>query len=82
MNLLKWIYSGIVVSALIVVVGVLAMLVFQVMVNIFMTIGLGPVTGIPLPFMSYGRSALLVNFISIGFCLSVARRGYSASRNW
>ncbi len=65
-----------------VVVGVLAMLVFQVMVNIFMTIGLGPVTGIPLPFMSYGRSALLVNFIAIGFCLSVARRGYSASRNW
>ncbi len=65
-----------------VVVGVLAMLVFQVMVNIFMTIGLGPVTGIPLPFMSYGRSALLMNFFAMGLCLSVARRGYSASRNW
>ena len=65
-----------------VVIGVLAMLFFQVIVNICMTIGLGPVTGIPLPFMSYGRTALLVNFISIGFCLSVARRGYTASRNW
>ena len=30
--------------------------------------GLGPITGIPLPFMSYGRSAMLVNFISLGFC--------------
>ena len=65
-----------------VVIGVLAMLVFQVIVNIFMTIGLGPVTGIPLPFMSYGRTALLVNFIALGFCLSVARRGYAASKNW
>ncbi|WP_414153506.1 rod shape-determining protein RodA [Prochlorococcus sp. MIT 1307] len=65
-----------------VVVGVLAMLVFQVMVNIFMTIGLGPVTGIPLPFMSYGRTALLVNFVALGLCMSVARRGYTASRSW
>ncbi len=52
------------------------------MVNIFMTIGLGPVTGIPLPFLSYGRTALLVNFASLGLCLSVARRGYTASKNW
>ncbi len=59
-----------------VVVGVGTMVMFQVVVNIFMTIGLGPVTGIPLPFMSYGRSALLVNFASIGFCLSVAQRGF------
>ena len=51
------------------------------MVNIFMTIGLGPVTGIPLPFMSYGRTALLVNFISLGFCLSVSRRGLSIRKN-
>ncbi len=65
-----------------VVIGVLAMLVFQVMVNISMTIGLGPVTGIPLPFMSYGRTALLVNFIALGLCSSVARRGYTASRSW
>ncbi|QEY32149.1 rod shape-determining protein RodA [Synechococcus sp. RSCCF101] len=58
-----------------VVVGVGAMLMFQVVVNIFMTIGLGPVTGIPLPWMSYGRSAMLANFIALGLCGSVARRG-------
>ena len=57
-----------------VVIGVATMLMFQVVVNIFMTIGLGPVTGIPLPFLSYGRSAMIVNFIALGLCLSVARR--------
>ena len=61
-----------------VVIGVATMLMFQVVVNIFMTIGLGPVTGIPLPFMSYGRSAMVVNFIALGFCLSVARRSRRA----
>ena len=60
------------------VIGVATMLMFQVVVNIFMTIGLGPVTGIPLPFMSYGRSAMVVNFIALGFCLSVARRSRRA----
>ncbi len=57
-----------------VVIGVATMLMFQVVVNIFMTIGLGPVTGIPLPFMSYGRSAMVVNFLALGLCLSVSKR--------
>jgi len=61
-----------------VVIGVATMLMFQIVVNIFMTIGLGPVTGIPLPFMSYGRSAMVVNFIALGLCLSVARRSRRA----
>ena len=61
-----------------VVIGVATMLMFQVVVNIFMTIGLGPVTGIPLPFMSYGRFAMVVNFIALGVCLSVARRSRRA----
>ena len=47
-------------------IGVLSMLVFQVAVNLGMTIGLAPVTGIPLPWVSYGRSALLTNFIAFG----------------
>ena len=64
-----------------IVIGITSMFIFQIMVNIFMTIGLGPVTGIPLPFMSYGRTALFVNFISLGFCLSVSRRGQSTRRN-
>ena len=64
-----------------VVIGIASMFIFQIMVNIFMTIGLGPVTGIPLPFMSYGRTALFVNFISLGLCLSVSRRGHSIRKN-
>ena len=56
-----------------VVIGVGAMVMFQVVVNINMTIGLGPITGIPLPWLSYGRSAMLVNFIGLGLCASVAR---------
>lgn len=52
-------------------IGVLSMIVFQVIVNIGMTIGLAPVTGIPLPWISYGRSALLTNFIAIGIVESV-----------
>jgi rod shape determining protein RodA len=53
-------------------VGVLAMISFQTLVNISMTIGLAPITGIPLPWLSYGRSALLTNFIAIGLVASVA----------
>ena len=53
-------------------IGVLSMLVFQVVVNIGMTIGLAPVTGIPLPWLSYGRSAMLKNFIALGIVESVA----------
>ncbi|MEL6935876.1 MAG: rod shape-determining protein RodA, partial [Cyanobacteria bacterium J06607_17] len=53
-------------------IGVLSMIVFQVVVNIGMTIGLAPITGIPLPWMSYGRSSLLTNFIAIGIVESVA----------
>lgn len=52
-------------------IGVLSMIVFQVLVNIGMTIGLAPVTGIPLPWLSYGRSALLTNFIALGLVESV-----------
>lgn len=53
-------------------IGVLSMLVFQMIVNIGMTIGLAPVAGIPLPWMSYGRSAMLKNFIALGIVESVA----------
>jgi rod shape determining protein RodA len=52
-------------------IGVLSMLVFEVIVNISMTVGLAPVTGIPLPWISYGRSAMLTNFIAIGLVESV-----------
>ncbi len=53
-------------------IGVLAMIVFQVIVNVGMNVGLAPVAGIPLPWMSYGRSAMITNFISLGIVESVA----------
>jgi rod shape determining protein RodA len=53
-------------------IGVLSMLLFQAVVNIGMTIGLSPVTGIPLPWLSYGRSSLLMNFLALGIVESVA----------
>ncbi|HEY9822062.1 MAG TPA: rod shape-determining protein RodA [Candidatus Sericytochromatia bacterium] len=53
-------------------IGVLSMMVFQTVVNIGMNIGLAPITGIPLPLLSYGRSALLANFLGIGLVESVA----------
>jgi rod shape determining protein RodA len=52
-------------------IGVLSMIVFQVVINVSMTIGLAPVTGIPLPWLSYGRSALLTNFLALGIVESV-----------
>jgi rod shape determining protein RodA len=65
-----------------VVIGVGAMLMFQVVVNISMTIGLGPVTGIPLPWVSYGRSAMLMNFLCLGLCAAVSRRNRALQRWW
>ncbi|RMF22612.1 MAG: rod shape-determining protein RodA [Cyanobacteria bacterium J083] len=53
-------------------IGVVTMIAFQSALNISMTIGLAPITGIPLPFMSYGGSSLLTNFIAIGIVVSVA----------
>jgi len=60
-----------------IVIGITATFLFQIIINLFMTIGLGPVTGIPLPFMSYGRTSLVINFISIGFVLSILKRSRS-----
>jgi len=59
------------------VIGIVSIFFFQIIINIYMTIGLGPVTGIPLPFMSYGRTSLLVNFIFIGISLSAFKRSIS-----
>ncbi len=56
---------------MLVCVGVLAMLMFQIFENIGMTMGIMPVTGIPLPFMSYGGSSILTVFAAIGLVLNV-----------
>lgn len=54
--------------------GMVGMWTFTIFENIGMTIGLMPITGIPLPFISYGGSALLTNFISLGIILNIGMR--------
>lgn len=54
--------------------GIVAMFIFQVFVNIGMTVGIMPITGIPLPFMSYGGSHTVANLIAIGLLLGIHRR--------
>ncbi len=57
--------------------GVLAMFVFQVFENVGMTMGIMPVTGIPLPFMSYGGSATIMAFVAVGLVLNVHMRRFA-----
>jgi rod shape determining protein RodA len=51
--------------------GLTAMLAFHVVVNIGMTIGIMPITGVPLPLLSYGGSSVLVTFIALGLLQSI-----------
>jgi len=59
-----------------VAVGIVVMFFFQIVVNIGMTMGIMPVTGIPLPFMSYGGASLIVNFVCIGLLLNIGMRRF------
>jgi len=54
--------------------GIGVMFLFHILVNIGMNMGIVPVTGIPLPFVSYGGSSLLTNLIAIGIVLSISFR--------
>ena len=51
--------------------GIVAMLMFQLFVNVGMTVGVMPITGIPLPLMSYGGSSVLTTFLAIGLLQSI-----------
>jgi rod shape determining protein RodA len=55
--------------------GILAMLMFQVFVNVGMTIGIMPVTGVPLPLMSFGGASVLTTFIALGLLQSIHIQG-------
>jgi rod shape determining protein RodA len=57
-----------------IVIGLLAMFAFQIFENIAMTMGLMPVTGITMPFISYGGSSVLTNMIALGLILNVGIR--------
>jgi rod shape determining protein RodA len=56
---------------LLLAVGLVAMLSFHIVVNIGMTVGIMPITGIPLPFMSYGGSAIVTDFVAVGILLNI-----------
>lgn len=54
--------------------GIFSMWLFQIFINVGMTLGIMPVTGIPLPFMSYGGSALLMNLLCVGLLMNIYLR--------
>lgn len=54
--------------------GIFSMWLFQVCINVGMTLGIMPVTGIPLPFVSYGGSALLMNLLCVGLLMNIYLR--------
>lgn len=59
-----------------IVAGIICMWTFQILENVGMTVGLMPITGIPLPFMSFGSSFMVTNMAAVGMLLSVWTRRY------
>ena len=58
------------------VIGIITIITFHTIVNIGMTIGMAPVTGLPLPFLSYGGSSLLTNTLMMGIVLNISRNKF------
>jgi cell division protein FtsW len=61
------------------VAGLTSMILVQATINLFAVMGLAPLTGVPLPFVSYGNSSLLVTLFAVGLILGVARGGTAAA---
>jgi rod shape determining protein RodA len=59
-----------------IIMGVVAVILFQIFVNIGMVVGLMPVTGIPLPLMSYGGSSILFTFLALGIVMNIRMRRF------
>jgi rod shape determining protein RodA len=57
--------------------GIAAMFAIQMFVNVGMVIGIMPITGIPLPFVSYGGSSMLANFVAVGLLLNIHMRRFT-----
>ena len=64
-----------------VIIGVVSMLLFHVFQNVAMCMGIMPITGIPLPFLSYGGSNFISNIVSVALVLNIARSGNIAAVN-
>ncbi len=73
-RLMKIIHNALDLYGALIVTGILGMFTFQIFENIAMTMGLMPVTGITLPFMSYGGSSIISNMIAIGLALNIGSR--------
>jgi len=58
------------------IMGIVAVILFQIAVNIGMVLGLMPVTGIPLPLMSYGGSSILFTFLALGIVMNIRMRRF------
>jgi rod shape determining protein RodA len=56
--------------------GIATMWVFQLFINVGMTMGIMPITGLTLPFISFGGSSMVVNFLSVGLLLNIHMRRY------
>jgi rod shape determining protein RodA len=59
-----------------IIMGIAAVLIFQIFVNIGMVVGLMPVTGIPLPLLSYGGSSVLFTFLALGIVMNIRMRRF------
>jgi cell division protein FtsW len=61
------------------VAGLTSLVLVQAAINLFAVMGLAPLTGVPLPFVSYGNSSLLASLFAVGLILNVARGGRAAA---
>ncbi len=61
------------------VAGLTSLILIQATINLFAVMGLAPLTGVPLPFVSYGNSSLLATLFAVGLILNVARGGRSVA---
>ena len=57
-------------------IGITVYIAWQVIINVFMTLGLFPVVGVPFPFFSYGGSAMITSFIGVGLLLNIGMRKF------
>ena len=57
--------------AFLIVVGIVSMILIQLLINVGMNLGIMPVTGIPLPLISYGGSSLITTLIAIGIAQNI-----------
>lgn len=60
--------------------GILSMLLFEILVNAGMNVGIMPITGIPLPLVSYGGSSVLSTYLAIGLLQAIYAQGRAAVR--